>query len=93
LAFQQVQKYEAGTNRISASMLHRIAEVLDVPVSFFFDDMPEDIRLVPGRADDILRRPDSLELLRNYHRLPEELRGQVQKLVRAMARNGAGPEE
>src|SRR5437660_7684075 len=39
LTFQQVQKYERGANRIGASRLHELSPVLDVPVSFFFDDM------------------------------------------------------
>src|SRR4051812_18882635 len=39
LTFQQVQKYERGANRIGASRLHELSRVLDVPVSFFFDDM------------------------------------------------------
>ena len=87
LTFQQVQKYERGTNRVSASMLHRIAEVLDVPVSFFFDDMPDDIRLArpSGRADDILCRRESLELLRRYYRIPDGLRRHVHHLIQAMA--------
>lgn len=41
LTFQQVQKYERGSNRISASKLYKLSEILDVPVSFFFDDAPE----------------------------------------------------
>jgi len=41
LTFQQIQKYERGTNRISASRLFDLARVLDVPISFFFDDMPD----------------------------------------------------
>lgn len=41
LTFQQVQKYERGVNRIGASRLFDLARVLDVPVSFFFDDMPD----------------------------------------------------
>jgi transcriptional regulator with XRE-family HTH domain len=41
LTFQQVQKYERGVNRVSASRLYDLAHVLDVPISFFFDDMPE----------------------------------------------------
>ncbi|MGI9481304.1 MAG: helix-turn-helix domain-containing protein [Hyphomicrobiales bacterium] len=40
LTFQQVQKYEKGSNRVSASRLHQIAQILGVPVSFFFDDLP-----------------------------------------------------
>ncbi|HEV2264185.1 MAG TPA: helix-turn-helix transcriptional regulator [Stellaceae bacterium] len=39
LTFQQVQKYERGTNRIGASRLHELAQVLDVPVAFFFADL------------------------------------------------------
>jgi transcriptional regulator with XRE-family HTH domain len=40
ITFQQVQKYEKGTNRIGASRLHQIANVLSVPVAFFYEDMP-----------------------------------------------------
>lgn len=43
LTFQQVQKYERGTNRIGSSRLYELSKVLDVPVSFFFDDMPDEI--------------------------------------------------
>ena len=42
LTFQQVQKYEKGSNRVSASRLYQIAEILTVPVQFFFDDVPEE---------------------------------------------------
>jgi transcriptional regulator with XRE-family HTH domain len=40
LTFQQVQKYERGVNRIGSSRLFELGQILDVPVSFFFDDMP-----------------------------------------------------
>jgi transcriptional regulator with XRE-family HTH domain len=43
LTFQQVQKYERGANRVGASRLFDLSRVLDVPISFFFDDMPEPI--------------------------------------------------
>ncbi len=46
LTFQQIQKYERGVNRVGASRLYDLARVLDVPISFFFDDMPEPL----GRA-------------------------------------------
>jgi len=86
LTFQQVQKYERGTNRISASMLYRIADALDVPVSFFFDDMAEGVKLSPSTAGDLLTQPDSAELLRHFHRIPKFLRKQVLDLVKAMGR-------
>ena len=43
LTFQQVQKYERGANRVGASRLYDLSRVLEVPVSFFFDDMPDEI--------------------------------------------------
>lgn len=87
LTFQQVQKYERGFNRISASALFRIAQALDVPVSFFFDDMPEPGQ--PASQDDTVTRRESLELLRRYYRLPEEARRGIYDLVRV----ASGPDE
>ena len=89
LTFQQVQKYERGSNRISASMLHRIAGALDVPVSFFFDDLP-----VPTDAPSETReteipipplgRRETLELLQCYCRLTDpHLRRRVFELIKA----------
>jgi transcriptional regulator with XRE-family HTH domain len=49
LTFQQVQKYERGVNRIGSSRLYELTRILDVPVSFFFDDMPPEIG--PGVAE------------------------------------------
>jgi transcriptional regulator with XRE-family HTH domain len=48
LTFQQVQKYERGVNRVGASRLFDLSRVLDVPISFFFDDMPETLASVYG---------------------------------------------
>jgi transcriptional regulator with XRE-family HTH domain len=53
LTFQQVQKYERGVNRIGASRLFDLARVLDVPIGFFFDDMPDS---VGGAAGGLPRR-------------------------------------
>jgi transcriptional regulator with XRE-family HTH domain len=47
LTFQQVQKYERGVNRVGASRLFDISRVLDVPISYFFDDMPEGLQDTP----------------------------------------------
>lgn len=86
LTFQQVQKYEKGANRISASTLHRLAEVLDVPVSFFFDELPR-VPAKSPREDDLARR-ESLELLRNYYRIAAPTRKQLYELVKVMGRDG-----
>lgn len=48
LTFQQVQKYERGVNRVGASRLFDLSRVLDVPISFFFDDMPEPLASLNG---------------------------------------------
>ena len=48
LTFQQVQKYERGVNRVGASRLFDLSRVLDVPISFFFDDMPEPLANLEG---------------------------------------------
>jgi transcriptional regulator with XRE-family HTH domain len=48
LTFQQVQKYERGTNRVGASRLFDLSRVLDVPIAFFYDDMPDGLMPAPG---------------------------------------------
>lgn len=87
LTFQQVQKYERGANRIGASRLFDLSRVLDVPVSFFFDDMSDDaaeeFRQMGqlGVADnkqapytheaDPTARRETLELVRAYYRIAD----------------------
>jgi transcriptional regulator with XRE-family HTH domain len=80
LTFQQVQKYERGANRIGASRLYDLSRVLDVPVSFFFDDAPVtdidpsdhpiDIEddSTPIELDPMAKR-ETLELVRAYYRI------------------------
>jgi transcriptional regulator with XRE-family HTH domain len=87
LTFQQVQKYERGVNRVGASRLFDLSRVLDVPISFFFDDMPESLANTYGGqatrrsagfsdvqdsfSDDALNRRETLELVRAYYRITE----------------------
>jgi transcriptional regulator with XRE-family HTH domain len=74
LTFQQVQKYERGANRIGASRLHELSRVLDVPISFFFDDTdPVRAPAMGGFAEppaeafsDPLRKRETIELVRAY---------------------------
>ncbi len=56
LTFQQVQKYERGVNRVGASRLFDLSRVLDVPISFFFDDMPEPLAGMPPPVSGSTRR-------------------------------------
>jgi transcriptional regulator with XRE-family HTH domain len=87
LTFQQVQKYERGVNRVGASRLFDLSRVLDVPISFFFDDMPESLTSTYGGqinrrttgfsdmqdsfTDDALNRRETLELVRAYYRITD----------------------
>jgi len=53
LTFQQVQKYERGVNRVGASRLFDLSRILDVPISFFFDDMPEPLAATYGTQNAV----------------------------------------
>jgi transcriptional regulator with XRE-family HTH domain len=101
LTFQQVQKYERGINRIGASRLFDSSRILDVPIGFFFDDMPSSVEggsLINSRRtsaddeaqigleDDLLHKRETLELARAYHRISEPaVRKRVLDLVRSLA--------
>ncbi len=84
LTFQQVQKYERGFNRVSASRLFEIGHALDIPVSFFFDDMPGHRAPVADNADDVMLRRESLELMRAYYQITPDLRQALLALVKQM---------
>jgi transcriptional regulator with XRE-family HTH domain len=106
LTFQQVQKYERGVNRVGASRLFDLARVLDVPISFFFDDLPESSGSLGGMAgrrpvgfeqtqdafaDDALNRRETLELVRAYYRIADPaIRKRVFELIKSMGPNNGG---
>lgn len=94
LTFQQIQKYERGANRIGSSRLFKLSQILDVPVSFFFDDMPEVVERAnrglaeapsePFEADQLSKR-ETLELVRAYYRIGDgKVRKRVFELVKAV---------
>jgi transcriptional regulator with XRE-family HTH domain len=99
VTFQQVQKYENGTNRIGASNLYKISRQLGVDVSYFFQDMPEDIyesssadpyglsepSAEPFEADPLSAR-DSIALVHDFQRIPDELlRQRMCNFMRSLA--------
>ena len=96
LTFQQIQKYEKGVNRIGASRLFKLSQVLDVPVQFFFDGMPaiddgSGPELVDGESEsylyEFLNTRDGLELNRAFMKVNNpEVRRAVIELVRALGR-------
>jgi transcriptional regulator with XRE-family HTH domain len=99
LTFQQVQKYEKGTNRIGASRLQQISHILQVPVSFFFDGAPiiagmprlEGVSESPSPAyvSDFLATSDGLALTKAFMRIDDsKLRRRIVDLVEQIAGSG-----
>ncbi|MBS7539688.1 helix-turn-helix domain-containing protein [Ancylobacter lacus] len=94
ITFQQIQKYEKGTNRIGASRLQHISSVLGVPVSFFFEGAPSGMPGVQGFAEggspayvsDFLATSEGLALTRAFTRIVDaKVRRRVVDLVEAIA--------
>jgi transcriptional regulator with XRE-family HTH domain len=96
LTFQQVQKYEKGTNRIGASRLQQISQILQVPVAFFFEGAPvlaeaaasEGLQEAPSPAyvSDFLATSDGLSLTKAFMRIPDpKLRRRIVDLVQQIA--------
>lgn len=100
LTFQQIQKYEKGTNRIGSSRLFQFSQVLDVPVSFFFDDIPAEFLTMDGVSDtaqegyqseDNLARRETLELVRAYYKIGDEkVRKRIFEMVKAVGGSYVG---
>ncbi|MBL4613129.1 MAG: helix-turn-helix transcriptional regulator [Emcibacter sp.] len=100
LTFQQIQKYERGANRIGSSRLYKLSQILDVPVSFFFDDMPSE---VTGKATGMaeggkqtfevnqLSRRETLELVRAYYKIKDPaVRKKLFEMVKALGKSSIG---
>lgn len=88
IKFQQIQKYETGANRVSASRLWDIADALDVPISFFFEgldqggaDKPENEQM----PADLMGDKEALDLVRSYYSIPENQRRRLFDLARVLS--------
>ncbi len=84
IRFQQIQKYESGTNRISASRMWDIAATMEVPVSFFFEGLDGQAPDTGEVRGDILTDKETLELLRAYYGTPEHQRRRLLNLARVL---------
>lgn len=102
VTFQQVQKYERGVNRISASRLAEFADALKVPITYFFeglgdsDEYTVQTQKVSGLAEaaahyeaDAFSNPETIELLKFFYRCPPDVRKQFTEMLKAMANNQA----
>jgi transcriptional regulator with XRE-family HTH domain len=99
ITFQQVQKYERGSNRIGCSRLYDLARVLDVPVSYFFDAIPisaqaqSPLNVIKGTvgeetgeiaaASDPMAKRETLDLVRAYYSIPDP---QIRRRVYELAK-------
>ena len=89
IKFQQIQKYETGMNRVSASRLWDIAEALGVPVAFFFEGL--EASPDAGKSEtpkDFLADKETLELVRSYYAIPETQRRRLFELARVLSDAG-----
>jgi len=94
LTFQQVQKYERGTNRVSASRLSAMADILGVSISYFFHEMATDeqLSLEAQQNRERMERPETIELIRFYYAIPDErVRQQFLQTVKVAAAMRAKP--
>jgi transcriptional regulator with XRE-family HTH domain len=104
LTFQQIQKYERGANRIGASRLYQLSRILDVPISFFFDEMPAGLKTTEGQVamglkerdqktmePDPLARRETLELVRAYYKISSaRVRKRLFELTKSLAAASGG---
>ncbi len=102
LTFQQVQKYEKGTNRISSSRLFRLTRALDVSIEYFFEDMPAEVEASSptkgrGRSEkpvsyepNPMAKRETLELVRAYYKIEDaDVRKRVYELTKTLGAAGA----
>ena len=92
IRFQQIQKYECGANRVSASRLFELAEALSVPVQFFYEGLSERDELDDLLDPDVLGKKETMDLVRAYYSISEGPRRHVLDLVKALEKQTPGTE-
>jgi transcriptional regulator with XRE-family HTH domain len=95
LTFQQIQKYEKGANRIGASRLYQISKILDVPVQFFFEDMPDEYKIeASGMSEpdvtpfvmDFVSSAEGLQLNRSFTKISDpHVRKRLVDLIKSLS--------
>ena len=81
LTFQQLQKYESGANRVSASRLWHISQILDVPISWFFMGIDDDA----DRLEEFRTKRETLELVRNIGSCPPDVQRRFRALLHSIS--------
>lgn len=88
IKFQQIQKYETGANRVSASRLWDISETLEAPISFFFEGLEREQAQQSATVSvppDFMGDKEALELIRSYYSIPENQRRRLFDLARVLS--------
>lgn len=85
IKFQQIQKYETGMNRVSASRLWEISETLGVTIAFFFEGLSENGTTAQLAGTDLMADKEALELVRSYYAIPEAQRRRLFDLARVLS--------
>lgn len=85
IKFQQIQKYETGMNRVSASRLWDIARTLGVSIGFFFEGLDAEAAPQGEEELDLLASKEALELVRAYYAIPEAQRRRLFDLARVLS--------
>ncbi|NYS24016.1 helix-turn-helix transcriptional regulator [Rhodobacteraceae bacterium 2376] len=89
IKFQQIQKYETGTNRVSASRLWDISNAMSVPISFFFDGLEVSDHSKTNAAGIALESKEAMELVRAFYAIPEHQRRRLVDLARVLGSTDA----
>jgi len=87
IRFQQIQKYECGANRISASRLFELSEALHVPVQYFYDGLADEAQSPMAGGDlnpDVMSQKETIDLIRAYYRLSEGPRRRLLDLAKSL---------
>ena len=87
IRFQQIQKYECGANRISASRLWQLSEALETPVSYFYDGLSEILEQQSAprqERSDMFSRKETLDLIQAYYQLDEKPRRRLLDLAKSL---------
>ena len=88
IKFQQIQKYETGANRVSASRLWEIADALGVDIGFFFEGIrteKENSKVMENVPVDVMGDKEAMDLIRSYYSIPEDQRRRLFELARVLS--------
>ena len=89
IKFQQIQKYETGMNRVSASRLWDIAKAMSVPISFFFDGIEAEGKELSATSAPTMESKEAMHLVRAFYAIPEHQRRRLVDLARVLGSTDA----